>query len=267
MICKDIITSTANGNIKRLSNLLKKTKLRHEEGVYVIEGKKMFLEFLDNEPEMIETVYATKEFIEKLDEDRLNALKTTTCLEVDGKVFSQVAETVTPQGVMAVVRSREYSLDDFIRREKLRILMLDDLRDPGNLGTIIRTSEAAGIDLVMLSRESVDITGPKVVRSTMGAINRVPYIYADSLSEAIDKIRAARPDFKVFATALDSSVSYKKAEYGNCFAIVIGNEANGVSDEVLKKADTNIIIPMYGNVESLNASVAAAIVMFEAIER
>ena len=85
---------------------MKKTKLRHEEGVYVIEGKKMFLEFLDNEPEMIETVYATKEFIEKLDEDRLNALKTTTCLEVDGKVFSQVAETVTPQGVMAVVRSR-----------------------------------------------------------------------------------------------------------------------------------------------------------------
>ena len=84
MICKDIITSTANGNIKRLSNLLKKTKLRHEEGVYVIEGKKMFLEFLDNEPEMIETVFATKEFIEKLDEDRLNALKTTTCLEGDG---------------------------------------------------------------------------------------------------------------------------------------------------------------------------------------
>lgn len=267
LIYKDIITSTSNNHIKRLSNLLKKGKLRKTEGQYVIEGRKMFLEFLSDDRDSIVTVYATREFIDQLDDINKGLLDATQCLVLDDKVFQSVAETVTPQGVIAIVKSKSYELEDFVKKESLKILMLDDLRDPGNLGTIVRTSEAAGIDLIILSDESVDITSPKVVRSTMGAMNRVPYIYTPSLVDTINQIRENRSDFKVFATALDSSISYKDADYGKCFAIVIGNEANGVSKEVLENTDKNIIIPMYGNVESLNAAIAAAVVMFEAIER
>lgn len=267
MISKDKITSTSNNNIKRLVNLLKKAKERRAEGLYVLEGKKMLFELLENDLSALETVFITEEFYEACDEAIKNLLNKTQCYITDNKVFEAMAETVTPQGAMAIVKSKCYRLDDFLKKDELKILMLDNLQDPGNLGTIVRTSEAAGIDLLLFSKETVDITNPKVVRSTMGALNRVPYIYVQSLVETIDYIRSVKPEFKVYATALDSSISYKEADFGKNFAIVIGNEANGVTREVQEAADQNIIIPMMGNVESLNAAIAAAIVMFEAINR
>lgn len=267
MISRDRITSTSNSQVKRLVNLLKKAKERRTEGVYVIEGRKMLLELLENDLDRLDTVFVTDEFINSCSQEITSLLNKTKCYIAESKVFDSIAETVTPQGAMAIVSSRQYSLEDYISGPEFKALILDGLQDPGNLGTIIRTGEAAGIDLLILSKDSVDMTNPKVVRSTMGAMNRVPYIYVESLTDTIKLIKEKRAGFKVFATALDSSISYKEAKFGKDFAIVIGNEANGVTKEVQNMADQNIIIPMYGNVESLNAAVAAAIVMFEAIER
>lgn len=261
---KDIITSPSNSKIKRLAGLLKKGKLRQQEQVFVCEGRKMFLEVLCQFPERIEEAYFTPEAFAETETDYKEQLSRIHCELVDDGVFGKIAETVTPQGVMAVVRMKEYDKDSLCDDMGIRLLILDNLRDPGNLGTIIRTAEAAGMTGILLSRESVDVTNPKVVRSTMGAMLRVPIFYTDSIPKELEYFRAKCRDFKVFSSALTSSVPYTQADYGTNYGIVIGNESAGVSSEVINASDGCVIIPMEGKVESLNAAVAAAILMYQA---
>ena len=180
---------------------------------------------------------------------------------VADNVFRQISDTVTPQGVLAVVNMPEYDIKDILSDDRKSWILLDDLRDPGNLGTIVRTSEGAGMSGVIMSRESVDLFNPKVVRSTMGAIFRVPFCYVQSLTGVIDEIKSA--GYEVFATAMEGSEVYDCIDYTNGAAVIIGNEANGVSDEVFEKASKRIRIPMEGKLESLNAAVSAAIIMYE----
>ncbi len=269
-----MITSAQNGKIKRIANLLKKGKARREEGLFVSEGKKMFLEVLRQFPERIEeavfTEAALAEIKEELsdDKDSLDKLSEINFETADVKVFNQLAETVTPQGVIALIKTPQYDLKDFERGKKLRLLVLDGLRDPGNLGTIVRTAEAAGVSGILMSSDCVDITNPKVVRSTMGGILRVPYVYAESLSESLDELKNASEAcgrcLKVYATALhNEAVMFDEIGYDTDTAIIIGNEANGVTNDMIEYADKCILIPMEGKVESLNASVAAALVMYE----
>ena len=139
-------------------------------------------------------------------------------------------------------------------------MILDDLRDPGNLGTIIMTCEAAGIIGIILSKESVDIYNPKVVRSTMGAILREPFYESEDLKEDIKKIK--QENFKLYAAHLGGKKLYNEVKKDGAYGFIIGNEVNGISDEVAALADELVIIPMYGNVESLNAAIAASILMF-----
>lgn len=261
---REIITSSSNNKIKHLAGLLKKGKLRKEEGVFVCEGRKMFLEVLCQFPERIKEAYFTPELFEELQVEYAEMLSHVNCELVDTKVFNQMAETVTPQGVIAVVEMPEYVLEDLKDEQGVRLLILDDLRDPGNLGTIIRTAEAAGMTGIVLSSESVDVTNPKVVRSTMGAMLRMPIFYTSSIVRTLDTIKAETEGFKVFATALDGATDYAKTDYGTNYGLVIGNEANGVSRQVIEASDACVIIPMKGKVESLNAAVAAALVMFQA---
>ncbi|MGN0166020.1 MAG: TrmH family RNA methyltransferase [Lachnospiraceae bacterium] len=260
----EIITSQTNSRIKKLTALLKKARERREEGVFVCEGKKMFLEVLCQFPERIQEAYFTPEAYEELESEYGKNLKRVSCQLVDSVVFRHIAETVTPQGVMAVVTMPEYTIDSLCDDRGIRLLVLDDLRDPGNLGTIIRTAEAAGMTGILLSAESVDVTNPKVVRSTMGALLRVPIFYTGSIIETLELLKKKHPDFKVFSSALDSSVPYTQADFGQCYGIVVGNEANGVSRQVIEYSDGCIRIPMEGKVESLNASVAAALLMYQA---
>lgn len=261
---REIITSNSNNKIKHLVGLLKKGKLRREEGVFVCEGRKMFLEVLCQFPERIKEAYFTPEVFEELQAEYGAQLSEINCELVDVKVFNQMAETVTPQGVIAVVKMPEYTLDDLRDEKGVRLLILDDLRDPGNLGTIIRTAEAAGMTGIVLSSESVDVTNPKVVRSTMGAMLRMPIFYTGSIVEILEKLRTENNGFKAFAAALDGAVDYTEVAYGTDYGLIIGNEANGVSKEVIEASDGCILIPMEGKVESLNAAVAAALIMYQA---
>ena len=144
---------------------------------------------------------------------------------------------------------------------KIKLLILEDTADPGNLGTIMRTAEAAGVTGVIMSKGTVDIFNPKVVRSTMGSIFRLPFAYVEDLKEVIKELKKSGISF--YATHLKGEKSYKAIKYSDRSAILIGNEARGLSDEVADLADIYVIIPMQGKVESLNAAVAAALMMYE----
>ena len=162
-----------------------------------------------------------------------------------------------PQGILAVVRQKEYRIDDISDGELF--IILDAIQDPGNLGTIVRTAEAAGAAAVIMNKGCADIYSPKVVRSTMGSIFRVPFIYTEDLICAVDKIKSYGA--YVYAATL-SGRNISEAKIKEKRAFIIGNEGNGISADILSLAAMEISIPMSGKVESLNAAVSAAILMY-----
>lgn len=261
-----MITSTSNPRVKNLIQLQKKGKARREQQVFVVEGIKMVLEA---PKERLKEIYMSESFAK--DEAHLRAAKKKAAeagcfMEVlSDKVFKEASDTMTPQGIMAVVGMQNWDWKRLVtsdkKQEKL-ILVLESLQDPGNLGTILRTGEGAGIDGVILNRTSVDPYMPKVIRSTMGSIYRMPVAIADDLTEVIAQMK--KGGMGVYAAHLKGKKSYFEQDYrkGTCF--MIGNEANGLSDALSDMATDYILIPMSGQVESLNAGVAAALLMYEA---
>lgn len=253
-----MITSTSNVQIKEIVALLKKSKERKEKKVFVIEGRKMFEEIcLD--PSRVVKAYFAESYVKEQYADK--TIPEVPYEIVADSVFEAMAETVTPQGVLAIVKMPEYSLKDMIA-DAGTLVLLEHLRDPGNLGTIIRTAEAAGVSGVILSKESVDIYNPKVIRSTMGAVYRVPFLYAEDFTALLQELR--KQDVRLLAAHLKGKKNFDKADYSGKVGILIGNEANGLSEEASELANEKVLIPMAGNVESLNAAVAAALLMYEA---
>ena len=247
-----IITSNTNEQIKNLIHLKDKSKARKTSGTFIVEGIKMFQEI------------PKEDFIKAYASDfKKNNLKEDVQL-VSDSVFKKISDTVTPQGILAVVRQKTYSIEDIIKsrnKEKSCIVVLDRIQDPGNLGTIVRTGEAAGITGIIMSSSTADIYNPKVIRSTMGSIYRVPFAIVADLPKAVDILR--EDGITCFAAHLKGEL-YNSGTLTKDCALLIGNEANGLSDEVANKADKLIKIPMAGKVESLNAAIATSILMYEA---
>lgn len=253
-----MITSTSNARVKELVQLQKKSKVRNEQGVFLVEGVKMYQEIPQ---EQLVKVYVSETFADKQKEE-INRLKDRRKLEyLSDHVFQYVSDTKTPQGILCVVRQSTYCLEDILETEDAHLLVLDNLQDPGNLGTILRTAEGAGVTGIIISKESVDIYNPKVIRSTMGSIYRVPFVYVEDLKEAIAKVKAH--GIFTYAAHLDGKNSYDKEDYTKKTAFLIGNEGNGLRKEIADLADTWIRIPMQGQVESLNAAIATSVLMFE----
>ena len=181
-----MITSTSNAKVKRLVNLKKKKKLRDEEGVFLVEGIRMFREV---PKDRLVEVYASEEFWNrerKAVEQVLAGTKVQPEILADF-VFEYVSDTKTPQGILCLVRQKQYSITEIVKEkggELPLLLVLDQIQDPGNLGTIVRTAEGAGVTGIVMSRDCVDMYNPKVVRSTMGAAYRVPFCYVDDLADA-----------------------------------------------------------------------------------
>lgn len=261
-----MITSTSNPRVKNLMQLQKKGKIRREQQAFVVEGIKMVLEA---PKERLKEIYMSESFSkdeEHFKAARKKASESGCFLEIlSDKVFKEASDTMTPQGIMAVVRMKTFTWKNFLeasdRKEKL-LLVLESLQDPGNLGTILRTGEGAGIDGIILNRTSVDPYMPKVIRSTMGSIYRMPVAIADDLTEVIGTMKSK--GIRVYAAHLKGKKSYYEQDYskGTCF--MIGNEANGLTDTLADMATDYILIPMSGEVESLNAGVASALLMYEA---
>ena len=252
-----MITSTSNEQVKNIIQLKEKAKVRRQKKLFVVEGIKMFREIPKDK---LVSVFVSEKF-EKENEELLSH---TDYILLSDSVFKKISDTVTPQGILAVVKQNEFTVEDIIeRRDKERscIVVLDRLQDPGNLGTIVRTGEGAGITGIVMSNDSVDLYNPKVIRSTMGSVFRVPVAVVPDLQDAIKKMK--QNCIETYAAHLNG-MEYQKGAFGKDIALLIGNEAKGLSDEVSVMADKLIKIPMEGKVESLNAAVATAILMYEA---
>lgn len=241
-----------NKRIKELNNLRDKSKSRKESGQFIVEGLKMYVEA--PEADIIET-YVTKEF----ESAHKNILAGKSYEVIDSSLMSRLSDTKTPQGVLCVLKQRECKLEQVMNGGKL-FVVLEDIQDPGNLGTIMRTGEGAGVSAVIMSRGCVDIYNPKTIRSTMGSVYRVPFMYTDNLPQTIEAMKAA--GISVYAAHLKGQKYYDEISYGKS-AFLIGNEGNGLKEETANLADTYIKIPMEGSVESLNAAIATSILMYE----
>lgn len=248
-----MITSKSNAKIKEIRKLRSSAKARRQKGEFVVEGLRIVKEV---PAELLEELYVSEHFADKaLSEEGF--LKAEV---VADDVFRFLADTVTPQGILAVVRRPAFreEISSYIKSDA-RILLLDDVQDPGNLGTIVRTAEAAGVDLVILSEGCADLFNPKVIRSTMGSIFRVPHLTRDLVS-AIDELKAA--GVSVYGAALEKAVDFRTVSFSGKTALIIGNEGNGISADVLNLTDQRIKIPMAGKVESLNAAVSTAVLLY-----
>ena len=251
-----MITSKSNPQIKRLLQLQKKSKARAEEKVFVVEGLRMFVEVPE---ERVEKVYVSETFYNKKKES-LNMEKFPYEILADD-VFQHVSDTKTPQGILCIVKQQKYFLEEILSIENPHFIVLDNLQDPGNLGTIVRTAEGAGVDAVFMSKDCVDLYNSKTIRSTMGSIYRMPIIYIEDVPNLLDQFR--EKGIKSYAAHLEGEHAYDQENYKNGVAILIGNEGNGLREEVSQKADIWVRIPMCGQVESLNAAIAASVFMFE----
>lgn len=251
-----MIESSSNQQIKYMQRLLKAV-VSAKERVFLAEGWKMVSEAIDRD--MMERLYVSEEHEEEAKERWMD--KAVRFETVAAKVFEQICDTMSPQGVLAVVRMPEYSFDEYIKKENTRFLCLEDINDPGNLGTMMRTAEGAGMTGLILSKGTVDLFNPKVVRSTMGALFRVPFFYTDNFVDTMKTLQ--KEGTTLYAAHLDGSIPYDEEDYQGAVGILIGNEANGLSAEVTEAADRKVRIPMEGQLESLNAAVSAALLMYE----
>lgn len=256
----EIITSVSNPRIKRVAALQTRANTRREEHAFIVEGMRLFLDTPDSS---IEEVYATEEFVSHADDQMAAKLQKTGYTLVSPEVFGKICDTGNPQGILAVAKSPEYTMDDLHGKgEAPLLLVLENIQDPGNLGTIFRTAEAAGVTGILMSRGTVDVTNPKTVRSTMSSVFRMPYVYSDELMN--DIVCLKEKGIMVYAAHLDGTGDYDSFSYGGGTAFLIGNEGNGLSDEITAMADHLLKIPMAGRIESLNAAMAAGILVYEA---
>ncbi len=252
-----MITSTSNPQVKNLVQLKKKARARREQGVYVVEGVRMFREAPAGE---IAGIYVSESFLAQPESKEL--LLGMDFEVLSDTVFDYVSDTKTPQGILCLMRMPSYDPKDMAQAGDGMWLVLESLQDPGNLGTLFRTGEAAGVSGIIMDTGTADVYSPKTIRSTMGSIYRVPFFVTDDLPGTL----AAMKDggIRIFAAGTDGSVRYTEADYTKATAFLIGNEGNGLSGEALAAADAAVCIPMRGQVESLNASMAAGILLYEA---
>ena len=268
-----------NAKIKEIHKLTEKSKARREAGLFVIEGPRMFIE---TPLEWIEEIYVTQRFLDNADSglsastagsvenshsDYSTSIRASEMITwmnhevVTEEQMKKLTDTVTPQGILCVVRQPSYTMEDIINHPGHRLIMiLEDIQDPGNLGTIFRTAEGAGASGIIMTKGCADLFNPKVVRSTMGSIYRVPFFVTDDIEQTISLVKNAQ--IEVFAAHLKGEHFYDEIEYKDA-AFLIGNEGRGLKDSTASLADTYIKIPMSGELESLNASMAAGILMYE----
>lgn len=273
-----MITSLTNGRIKHAIQLREKRSLRNQEGLFVAEGFKMF----EEAPlQMIKEIYCREDIWQQMEEsfdktpfDKFGQLfqKMQQCMQkgifveqVSQEVFRKLSDTQTPQGIFFIMEEMKYSLPELLAKKSEKaplFLVLEDIQDPGNLGTMIRTAEGAGATAVLMSKGTVDIYNPKTIRATMGSLYRVPFMYIEHLPEAIALLKQS--GVSVYAAHLKGEQNYREISYQTGSAFLIGNEGNGLREETAALADHYIKIPMQGKLESLNAAVAAALLMYEA---
>lgn len=260
-----MLSSAGGRQVRFVEKLNRQAKSRREAGLFVAEGRK---EVLEAPVSRIQTVYYTEAAADSAAQLMAAGLPRGSCEEVTPEVFRKMADTQTPQGILALVRMNKLSVAELLDlavgegKEPALFLVLEDLQDPGNVGTILRTGEAAGVSGIIVSRNTADVYSPKTVRATMGAIYRVPVAETEDVWATLKELQ--KRGVQTCAAWLPGSVSYTEPDYRKATAFVIGNEGNGLKKETAEAADLRIRIPMKGKVESLNAAAAATVLAYEA---
>ncbi|MFA5524192.1 MAG: RNA methyltransferase [Tissierellales bacterium] len=262
----EMITSSSNFIIKEVKALHRK-KERWTKKSFFVEGIRAVKDCIDSNANISSLVYSDmlssinggKELFNELD---LGKYKTNY---ISDKLFAEISDTEKPQGILAVVHYDLKKIDDIVRKNENFIILLDRVQDPGNMGTIIRTADAFGSNGIIVTEGCVDIFNPKTIRATMGSIFHIPIVHYKNANEAIKDLRAR--DITVISTSLDAKAYSFDVDFKRDFALVIGNEASGVSDEVIDDSDMLIKIPMPGKSESLNAAIASSVIMYEVLRQ
>lgn len=261
-----MITSSQNKTIKDIKALSRKRE-RTRTGFFVAEGLRFVEAAIQCGADIEVILYSSAAFRTVEGQALISGLLKDgryRVYEVDDKLFSELSDTQSPQGILAVVKQPAYDWSDVMTPEGL-VVVLDRIQDPGNLGTIVRTADAAGASGIVLLKGSVDPYNPKVLRSTMGSVFTMPVIESADWTEVAQLAREG--GYLIAATSLEDSVDYDEPDYRGPTVLVIGNEANGISREILDVADVRVKIPIVGSAESLNAGVAAAVMMYEVLRQ
>ena len=249
-----IIESNQNKIIKEV-NSLKAKKERDKTGLFILEGKRL----VDEIPNSWEIKYLLK--AESYSED----INFENVYTVKDSLFEKISETVNPQGILAVCHIKEFDVTNVDYSNSPFFVVLENVTDPGNMGTLIRTADAAGADGIFLSKGCVDIYNPKVIRATMGSIFHLPIYRNLNLMDLMDDFK--NNNVKTLAAHLKGTSTPYKVDMTTACAVIIGNEANGLSDEISEMASDLVKIPMPGKAESMNAGIAGGILIYEAVRQ
>ena len=258
------ITSKDNPTYKSWTKLLKK-KYRNQSGLFLVEEVNLVEEAILCNAD-IQAIIVREDMADALPERIANKVDIKSLYTLPKELFDKINTAETTRGVMAVIKKNTYTAEDLLRGDRSKnIVVVEKLQDPGNLGTIIRTADAAGMGGVVVLPGTVDPYSAKVLRSSAGSIYRIPVVEMDSLD--VLKSFCIEREIALAVTCLDGSSDLYVSDLSKPVCIVIGNEAAGVSEEMIENADIKVRIPMYGSIESLNASVAGAIVMYEVVRQ
>ena len=249
----DLITSTQNKRVKYAKTLQLKARLRRSEMKIVLEGNRLINDALERGANPEFALYTP----DNADYDLIAKLQNKRCelIPVSDEVLKHVSDTQQSQGILGIF----FIPKPPIPKNPSRVLIMDSIREPGNMGTILRTAGAAGVELVILSTGSVDPYNPKALRAGMGAHFRVPIVEAEW-----NEIQGFCEDMTVYATRASAEQRYTDVDWTQAWAFIVGNEAHGISKRAARVAQSDIAIPMASSTESLNAAIATAVILFEA---
>lgn len=258
------ITSSSNKLIKSIK-LLHNKKDRWSERCFFIEGTRSVEQCIKSNSPIKYIVYSP----ELLGEDGERLLfeiesRSYELYKISKDLFKSISDTDNPQGILAVVEFEEYGLKDTLKENNF-FVVLDRVQDPGNMGTIIRTADAFGANAVIVTNGCVDVYNPKTIRSTMGSIFQIPIVHIGDIEEVVKELKDEKVN--IVSTSLNTNKYSYDIDFKSDCALIIGNEANGISDEVLGLSDQLVKIPMVGKAESLNAGVASAVLMYEVLRQ
>ena len=257
---KKQIFSTQNSYIKQLVQLKYKSRERKKTGVFLIEGEREISLAIRGNYD-IETILFVPELISEVQIDNLTTRQQNT-IQINKEVYQKLAYRDTTEGIMAVTKSKSHELTSLQFPTKTPLVLVAEAPEkPGNIGALLRTADAANVDAVIIANPKTDLYNPNIIRSSVGCLF-TNHIATGSTSEIIAFLK--ENNIAIYCAALQASVDYHTQDFTKASAIVVGTEATGLSDEWMKQSHQNIIIPMQGEIDSMNVSVAAGILIFEA---
>nr|WP_298999370.1 RNA methyltransferase [uncultured Allomuricauda sp.] len=259
-----VISSVQNPLVKKIIQLQEKSRARKKSGLFLVEGIRE-IELAQKGRYVVEQLLYSKDIIDFSLEDFIKSFPETVCTEISKAVYEKLAYRQSTEGVLALVQSKSHALEDirFSSKEPL-VLVAEAPEKPGNVGALLRTADAAGIDAVLIANPKSDVYNPNIVRSSVGCVFTTQ-IGLGSTEEIITFLK--KKGISIRCAALSGSKDYTKSNLRGPLAIVVGTESTGLTDEWLQNSDENLIIPMRGEIDSMNVSVSAAILIFEAMRQ